>query len=343
MHKPPGHPAADRRLSPSRRRLLQTLLAAPAIGWLGAPARAAAATNFPTKALRVVVPFGPGGVADLTARVVTQHMAQTLGQAVIVDNKPGAGGVVAADSVAKSAPDGHTLLLMSNANAISARLFKTLPFDPVGAFQPVSTLGTFDLALFVPANSPFKTFADFVTAARSKPGALNVGTINVGSTQHLTAELMKTAAGIDVQVVPFNGSPAVFTALRGGQVDATVEILTPMMSQVKAGAARALVVTNERRSPALPDTPTAREAGAPQWLATSWNALAAPSATPREVVERLNHAIRAAVADGAVHQQLEELYIDPRASSPQEAGDLLRREIARWGAVIERAHIPQQG
>ena len=270
-------------------------------------------------------------------------MAGTLGQPVVIENRPGAGGVVAADGVAKAPADGQTLLLMSNANAVSVSLFESLPFDTVRDFQPVSTLGTFDLALFVPAGSPFKSWSDLAAHARKQPGSLNVGTIQIGSTQNLAAELMKTAAGLDFQVVPFNGSPAVFSALRGGQLDAVVEILTPMMPHVKAGAVRALVVTNDRRSSALPDVPSAREAGVPQWIATSWNALAVRSGAPQTALDALNAAIRAALAAPAVRQQLEALYIEPRASTPQDASVLLRDEIRRWGGVIERAHIPKQG
>ncbi|MFT4191639.1 MAG: tripartite tricarboxylate transporter substrate-binding protein [Comamonas sp.] len=327
---------------PTRRRLLAAGAALPLAGLaVSAPARAEA--PFPSQPLRVIVPFGAGGVADLTARVVAQHMAGTLGQPVVIDNRPGAGGVVAADAVAKARPDGHTLLLMSNANAIGVSLFKSLPFDTLRDFQPVSTLGTFDLALFVPAGSRFKTFADFAAAARAQPGALNVGTISVGSTQNLAAELLKTAAGVDVQVVPFNGSPAVFSALRGEQVDAAVEILTPMMPHVQAGTARALLVTNARRARALPDVPSAPEAGVPRLQAASWNALAVPARTPAPVVERLHQAIAAAIAAPEVRSRLEALYIDPRASTPQEAAALLREDVRRWGEVIRQAGVPQQG
>lgn len=325
----------------ARRSLLKALSALPAAAWL--PSAGHAATAFPSQALRVIVPFGAGGVADLSARVVAQHMTRTLGQAVVIDNRPGAGGVVAAATVAKARPDGHTLLLMSNANAISQSLFRSLPFDTERAFQPVSTLGAFDLALFVPADSRFESFAGFSAQARKAPGSLNVGTIHVGSTQNLAAELMKTAAGLDVQVVPFNGSPAVFTALRGGQIDAAVEILAPMVPHVKSGAARALLVTSDRRSSALPHTPSAAEAGVPGLLATSWNALAVPAGTPAGAVGRLNEAIAAALRDAGVRRQLEGLYIEPRASSPQEALALLRSEIRRWGEVIRQAGVPRQG
>ena len=196
------------------------------------PTMSAYAQNWPTQPIRIVVPFGAGGVADLTARVVAQRMSQSLGQAVIIDNRPGAGGVVASDVVAKAAPDGYTLLLMSNASAVSANLFKTLPFNVTKDFAPISTLGTFELGLLARSDARFRNASELLAFARTNPGKLNIGSINVGSTQHLAAELLKIRANVDLQVVPFNGSPAVLTALRGGQIDAAVEILAPVMAQV---------------------------------------------------------------------------------------------------------------
>ena len=183
---------------------------------------------YPSKALKIVVPFGAGGVADLTARTVAQKMGENMGQSIVIENKPGAGGVVATDAVAKSTPDGYTLLLMSNATAVSAGLFKSLPYDAEKDLIPLSVLGTFDIAIVVPQESKFASFADLLAFAKANPGKLNIGSINVGSTQHLAAELFKSTAGIDAQVVPFNGTPAVLTALRGGQIDVGVEILAPV-------------------------------------------------------------------------------------------------------------------
>ena len=227
-----------------------------AIGLWALAGFGACAQTYPVRPLRIVVPFGAGGVADLTARVVGQKMSEGLGQSVIIDNRPGAGGIVAAELVAKSAPDGYTLLLMSNANAVSAGLFKSLPFDPVKDFQPVSLMGTFDLAIVTAADSRFKTLQDVLVWAKSNPAKLNIGSINIGSTQHLTAELFKSAAGLDAQVVPFNGTPAVTSALRGGQIDVAVEVLSPMLPQIRGGALRALAVTGEKRNASLPQVPT---------------------------------------------------------------------------------------
>lgn len=300
------------------------------------------AQPFPTKPVRIVVPFGAGGVADVTARVVAQKMAESLGQPVVIENKPGAGGIVAGDAVAKAEPDGHTLLLMSNGTAVSEGLFKNLPFKTLQDFAPVSTLGYFDLAVVTAADSRFKTFAELLAFARSHPGQLNLGSINVGSTQHLAAEMFKTAAGVEVQIVPFNGTPAVVTALRGGQIDAAVEIVAPVLTQIQSKALRALAVTSDRRAAALPDVPTTREAGLPGYVARSWNGLAAPAKTPAPVVARLNQVVVAALNVPEVKKKLQELNVDAQPSTPQEASALLASEVKRWGGVIKAARIAPQ-
>lgn len=321
---------------------LYCLAAAAMLGATGLLPLPAWAQAYPTKTIRLVVPFGAGGVADLTARTVAQKMGETLGQSVIIDNKPGAGGVVAGDAVAKAAPDGYTLLLMSNGTAVSAGLFKSLPFDTGRDFAPVSTLGFFDIAVVVSENSQFKTLAELLAYAKAHPGKLNIGTINIGSTQNLAAELFKSSAGVDFQVVPFNGTPAVTTAMRGGQIDAAVEILSPMVPQINAKALRALAVMGEKRSPALPSVPTVAESGLKGFNAASWNAIAAPAKTPKEVVERLNRAAQTALKDPGVKKQLLGLHIEARGSSPEQLDQLLHSEIKRWGDVITQANIPRQ-
>jgi len=328
-------------MNPMLNRRRAVALAALALG-AARQAWAQSSQPFPVRPLKIVVPFGAGGVADLTARTVGQKLAQQLGQPVVVENKPGAGGVAASDAVAKAAPDGHTLLLMSNASAVSATLFKSLPYDTVRDFTPISTLGFFDIGLVVAAESRFRTLADVLAYARANPGRLNVGSINIGSTQNLAAELFKTLSGLDMQIVPFNGTPAVVHALRGGQIDVAVEILAPIMGQIRGGALRALLVADAERSALLPQVPTSREAGLPQFLVSSWNALAVPAATPRAVVERLHREIVAAVQDPEVQQRLRELNIEPRTQTPQRTAEFLQEEIRRWGEVIVRANIPRQ-
>ena len=294
------------------------------------------------RAIKIVVPFGAGGVADLTARIVAQKMAENMGQPVVIENKPGAGGVVAGDNVAKSEPDGHTLLLMSNGTAVSAGLFKSLPFDTLKDFAPISTLGFFDIAIVVPQNSPYTTLADLLAYARANPGKLNIGTINVGSTQNLAAELFKSSAGVQAQVVPFNGTPAVITALRGGQIDAAVEILSPMLPQINANAIRALAVFGDKRSIVLKDVPTAAQSGLKGFSAASWNALAAPAKTPKDIVARLNREVQAAVGSADVKKRLLDLNIDATSSTQTQLADLLAAEIKRWSEVIASAKIPRQ-
>jgi len=302
----------------------------------------ASAQTFPSKPVRIIVPFGAGGVADLTARTVGQKLSESLGQPVVIENKPGAGGIVAGEAVAKADPDGHTLLLMSNGTAVSAGMFKSLPFDTVKDFIPISTLGFFDIAIVTPAESKFKTLGELLAFAKANPGKLNLGTINIGSTQNLAAELFKTTSGADVQIVPFNGTPAVVTALRGGQIDAAVEILGPILPQINAKALRALAVTGEKRAAVLPDVPTAKESGLPTFVASSWNALAAPAKTPKDVVARLHKEIAAALNSPDIKKKLADLNVDAYSSTPEQASELLSSEIKRWGAVIVRAKIPQQ-
>ena len=318
-----------------RRRLIA--LAAAAL-----PLAAVRAQTFPSKNLRLVVPFAAGGVGDLTARIVAGRLAEGLGRSVVIENRPGAGGVVAAETVARAEPDGHTLFLMSNGTAVTAGLFKSLPFDTVKDFAPVSTLGFFDIAVVAHPEAPFKSLPELLAYAKANPGKLNIGSINIGSTQHLAAELFKSSAGIDAQTVPFNGTPNLIGALRGRQVDVGVEILAPVLAQIRGGALKALAVAGEKRSPVLPEVPTAVESGVAGFVASSWNAIAAPAKTPRPVIERLQREIAAAVADAEVQKKLRELNIDPRSSTPEQATALLVNDIKRWSAVIERAGIPKQ-
>lgn len=294
------------------------------------------------RAIKIIVPFGPGGVADLTARTVAQKMSDNMGQAVVIENKPGAGGIVAGDTVAKAEADGHTLLLMSNGTAVSAGLFRSLPFDTVKDFAPISSLGFFDIAIVVPQSSPHRTLADFMAFARANPGKLNIGSINVGSTQNLSAELFKTSANIQAQIVPFNGTPAVITALRGGHIDAAVEILSPMLPQINANEVRALAVFGDKRSTVLKDVPTAAQSGLAGFNASSWNALAAPAKTPKDIVARLNREVKAALDAPDVKKRLLELNIDPTYSTPEQLATLLAAEIRRWSEVIAKAKIPTQ-
>ncbi|MBK0113592.1 MULTISPECIES: Bug family tripartite tricarboxylate transporter substrate binding protein [unclassified Delftia] len=323
----------------NKRRFTRSALACAALLVAAITGQAQPLSNKP---IRIVVPFGAGGVADVTSRVVAQKLASQLGQPVIIDNKPSAGGIVAADTVAKSAPDGHTLFLMSNGSAVTVGLFNQLPFDMVKDFTPISTLGYFDIGVLTASDSRFKNLGELVAWAKANPGKLNIGSIAIGSTQHLAAELFKTTAGIDAQIVPFNGTPAVVTALRGKQIDAAVEILTPIMGQINSKAVNLLAITGDKRSALLPGVPTAQESGVKGFVASSWNALAAPAKTPPEIIARLNKEIAAAVNSPEVTQKLREMNVQAQSSTPEQTAQLLQSEIKRWGDVIVQAKIPKQ-
>jgi len=321
-------------------RIVRAALAALALGLaLAAPAHA---QNFPAKPVRILVGFGAGGVADVTARIVAEKLSTQLGQQVLVENRPSAGGIVAAQEVARAEPDGHTLLLMSNGNAVSASLFKSLPYDTLADFATVSTLGFFDIAVVVNADSKINSMADLLAYAKANPGKLNIGTINIGSTQHLSAELFKAMAGVDAVTVPFKGSPAVVTALRGNEVQVAFDMLAPVMPQAKAGAVKILAITSDRRFPGLPDVPTVAESGVTGYQASSWNAIAAPAKTPRPVIDRLNKEIQTVLAMPEVKERLQGLGVTARGSTPEQMRQLLVSDIDKWRKVIETSRIERQ-
>src|SRR5262249_19971731 len=305
-------------------------------------AAAAVAQNYPSKPVRLLVPFAAGGVADITARVVTQEMSKAMGQQVLVENRPSAGGIVASEAGAKADPDGYTPLFLTNGNAVSVSLFKSLPYDTLKDFSPVSTVGFFDLVVVVDSASKLGSVSDLIAYSKANPNKLNVGTINPGSTQNLAAELFKSMSGVDAQVLPFKGTPSVFTALKSTEVQARFEILAPVMSQIKGGALKALAVTSDKRYAGLPDVPTVAESGVPGYQASSWNAVAAPAKTPKAVIERLNREVNAAVRAPEVRKRLGELGVEARAGTPEALHELLVSEIAKWKTVIERAKIEKQ-
>ena len=321
------------RLSPLKRLyfVLQCLAASGAL-----------AQAYPAHPVKIIVPFAAGGVADITARVLSQKMGESMGQQVIVENRPSAGGIVASEAVAKAEPDGYTLLFITNGNAVSASLFKSLPYDTVKDFAPVSTVGFFDLVLVVDSTSKIGSVRELIAYAVSNPNKLNVGTINIGSTQNLAAELFKSMSGIDAQVVPFKTTPAVITALKGGDIQAAFEILAPVMAQIKGGGLKALAVTSEKRFPGLPDVPTVAESGVRGYQAASWNGVAAPARTPKALIDRLNREVNAATGSPEVRKRLQDLGVEARGGTPQALRDLLVSEIAKWKAVIERAKIEKQ-
>jgi tripartite-type tricarboxylate transporter receptor subunit TctC len=305
-------------------------------------ARAQAQTGYPDRPVRIVLPFAAGGVADITARIVAEKLGNKLGQRFYVENQAGAGGIAAARTVISSPPDGYTLALLSNGTAVSVSLFKKLPFDPLKDFTPISSLGFFDFIFTTGANSEFKTLGDFIAAAKAKPGALNVGTINIGSTQNLSAELFKTAAGIDFTIVPYRGTPEIEVSLLQGNVALMIDSYAAVKGNLADGKFRALVSSGQARSESTPHVPTVRESGIANYDVVSWNALFAPAGTPPDVVKTLNGALQEILTEAEVKKRLIELGIEARASTPQEISARLKSDIEKWRDVIEKAGIQKQ-
>jgi tripartite-type tricarboxylate transporter receptor subunit TctC len=307
-----------------------------------APPQAYAAADYPNRAVRIVLPFAAGGVADITARIIAEKLGNKLGQRFYIENQAGAGGIAAARTVISAPPDGYTLALLSNGTAISVSLFEKLPFDPLRDFEPISSLGFFDFIFSTAANSEFKTLGDFIAAAKARPGALNVGTINIGSTQNLSAELFKTAAGIDFTIVPYRGTPEVEVSLLQGNIALMIDSYASTKGNLADGKFRALASSGPARSASTPDVATVKESGVADYDVVSWNALFAPAGTPPEIVKTLNGALQDILADADVKTRLIELGIEAKAGTPQEISLRLKSDIDKWRKVIEKAGIPKQ-
>jgi putative tricarboxylic transport membrane protein len=300
----------------------------------------ARAQTFPSRPIRFVLPFAAGGVADITSRLAADKLGEKLGQRLVVENQPGPGGIAAARSVTTAAPDGHTLALVTNGTAISVALYKSLPFDPVKDFAPISALGNFDLVFATNADSEFKTLGDFIKAAREKPGALNVGTIAVGSTQHLGAELFKSTANLNFQIVPYRTTPDVTVALLRNDVQLMVEFYAAIKGGLTDGKLRPVGTSGLARASYLPSVPTVAEA-APGYEVTSWNGIAAPAGTPQAIIDRVNALMREILAAPDVKARYAEFGVEAKASSPAEFKTRLEADIKKWSAVIEKASIPK--
>jgi tripartite-type tricarboxylate transporter receptor subunit TctC len=316
------------------------LVALVALSCIAGSAQAQA--NYPDKPVRVILPFGPGGIADITARLIAQKLSEKLGQNFVIENMPGAGGIAAARAVLQAPTDGYTLAFFTNGTAISVAIFNDLPFDPLKQFVPVSALGYFDLVFAVPANSDFHTLGDFLAAARAKPGALNLGSITVGSTQNLTAQLFRSMSGTDTVIVPFRTSPDELVALLRGDIQIEVEFYAALKPALQSGQIRALATSGPQRSPESPNIPTAAESGVPNFDVTSWNALYAPAGTPQPIIDKLNATLHDVLADPDLKKSALDLGIDAKASTPAEIDARMRADIAKWAKVIEAAHIPKQ-
>lgn len=323
-------------IAPQLRAICVALVAA---SLASAEARAQA---YPNKPVRIIVPFGPGGVADVTTRLVADKLGEKLGQRFVVENVPGAGGIAAARAATAGGNDGYTLTLLTNGTAISVPLFKKLPFDPLKDFTPISSIGYFDTLFVVNADAPYKRLQDFIKAAKDNPGKLNVGTINPGSTQHLTSELFKSSAGLNFVNVTFRTSGEAVLALLRNDIQLMIDFYAALRPALTDKKIRALAWSGPTPSPALPDIPTVTQSGVPGFEVVSWNALYAPAGTPPTVINTLNAALRAVLADAELKKRALEMGIDTRPSSPAEIEARMRADIQKWGQVIERAGIPRQ-
>lgn len=304
--------------------------------------KASAEGQYPDHGVRIVVPFGAGGLADVAARLAAEGLSERLGQPFIIENQPGAGGIAAARAALAGGADGYTLTLLTNATAISAALFRKLPYDPLVDFVPISTISTSECDLVANAASPLRTLDDVLAIARAKPGALNIGTINVGSTQNLSAELFRSMAKLDVVIVPFRSTPDEIVALLRNDIEIGIDFYAALKPSLDSGSTRAIATTGLQRSPFLPAVPTVQEAGLAGFDVTSWNAIYAPAGTPAPVREILSRALHEVIADPKFRKRALAVGIDPKGSTPQEAEARMRADIDKWTGVIERAHIPRQ-
>jgi tripartite-type tricarboxylate transporter receptor subunit TctC len=301
-----------------------------------------AQAKWPDKPVRLVLPFGAGGVADVTARIMADKLSQKFDQRFYVENMPGPGGIAAARAVISSAPDGYTLAYVTNGTAISVGAFNNLPFDPVKDFAMVSMVGTFDLVFVVNADSEFKTLADFLKAARANPGKLNIGTIAVGGTQNLGGELFKSVGNLNVQIVPYKNSPDIVVALLRNDVQMMVDFPPATQGQVNDGKLKVLATSSPKRSPLMPSVPTVEEAGVKGYEVISWNGVGAPKDTPKEVIDTLNKAITEVMAMPDVKEAYAKVGVVAQASTPTELMSRLTGDIKKWNDVIVKAGIPKK-
>ena len=322
------------------RRAVVAGLAAAGLTLAAAPALAQG--KYPDRPVRLILPFGAGGVADITTRLVADKLGEKLGQRFVVENNAGAGGIAAARAVMQAPADGYTLAVFSNGTAVSVGLFKSLPFDPIKDFAPVSAMGYFDLVFVTNANGPYKTLGEFIKAAKEKPGQLNVGTIAAGSSQNLGAELFKSVSGLDFVIVPFKTSGEVLVGLERNDVQMAAEFYAALRGGLDAKKFTPVAISGTKRGEYLPDAPTAKEAGVANFEVTSWNAIFAPAGTPSDIVAPLNKALNEVLADPEVRKKALELGIDARGSTPQEIQDRLKADIVKWGQVIDKAGIEKR-
>ena len=317
--------------------MLRFLLAFAAV--VALCATEASAADYPSKAITIIVPFAPGGSNDIVARAVGQKMTYDWGQAVVVDNKPGAGGVIGSEFVARATPDGYTLLLVSSTFTINPAVKTNLPFDVTRDSTPVARIGQSPLLLAASNTFPAGSVAALFALAKAKPGSINYASAGPGSINQIAAELLALSAGIKLTHVPYRGGALAINDLVGGHVDVYVSSMPQILQIVRTGQAKALAVTSTQRSPSLPDTPTVRESGVPDYEASSWWGIVAPARTPPDVVEALNNEINKALSTEQMKKFLTGEGAEAMPGTPKQFGDLITAEIARWQKVAKDADI----
>jgi tripartite-type tricarboxylate transporter receptor subunit TctC len=320
---------------PSRR----ALIAAACIPAIPARAQGAWAPDGP---VRFIQGFAPGGTTDIVARLLSPAFAAALGQPVVVENRPGAGGTLAAEALARARPDGRTMMMLNNAFAVTAATFRRLPYDPLADVVPVAQVATMPLVFLTPTSGPLGSVAALIAAARANPGGLNLGTVGVGSTQHFVAEAFQAMAGVKLTHVPYRGTPAAVLALRQGEVQLVVETVAAVLGQVRGGEARAIALSTAERFPGLPDVPTMREAGLADFDLATWFTIGFPSGVPAAAVARIEAETRRALSDPDLAARMREMGLTPVGSDSATAAAVIRRDIARWRDLVASAGIPQQ-
>jgi tripartite-type tricarboxylate transporter receptor subunit TctC len=303
---------------------------------------AALAQKYPSRPIRVMLPFAAGSVSDVTLRILADKLGTRLGASIVVENQPRAGGTTAALAAKTATADGYTLVTFSSSTAISVSLLKALPYDPVADFMPISGISTFANIIAVNAGSNYRTLRDLLGAARERPGALNIGTTTVGSTNHLAANLLKSMTGLSIVIVPFRTPGDLLTAVLRNDVDAIIQSFGALKSAVESNQIRALGITTPKRTAYAPHVPTVDEAGVTGFDVVTWNGAFAPTGTPPEVIGTLNREMRGALSDPELVQRYTELGLEPLPTMPDELSGRLRAEIGKWGRVIRDAGIEQQ-
>ena len=312
------------------------------VGAVMMSAAAQSQAGYPNRPVMLIVPYAAGGVADVGMRILGDKLSSRLNAQFVIEDRPGAAGIVAAQAAVAAAPDGYTLLMTGNNNAIAAALFKSLPYNILTDFASVSTAAFFDLLIVTRATSPLHSVQDVIGAARANPGKLNIGTINPGSTQNLAAELFIGTTGIKAAIVPFRTSPDMAGAVIRGDVDVAFEFYAAISGLLADKKLVALASTGLARTAYLPEVPTVIESGIKDYDVTSWNGLAVPAGTPQAVIDTLNGAMKAVIPDPGVQSKANEMGMAMRASTPDEMTARMQADIAKWSAVIEKAGIPER-